>query len=108
MYHQLFNEDEIKAHSKVLRKQAKKEGLGYIEDKLIEEMGELLQALIKRRRHRGEKYDGVTLLQHFAEEMAHVQLRLNQIMITLNNPLDFYYAKSFIVKIEEIRIKLKK
>lgn len=110
MLHQLFKAKVLKKDLEILLTQALNEDSEYATDKLMEEMAELTQAIIKHRRHRGSKYSNKTLIYHRLEEMAHVQIRLNQLMaVTIG--LDYEHRDTFkayyIVKMDELKEKCK-
>lgn len=73
-------------------------------DMVIEEMAELTQALLKIRRYRKEHEGDFTtkLLDHVSEEMADVEIVLEQArMILQNEDLIDWYKKNKLKRLEE-------
>jgi len=111
MLHQLYKKRKLEEDRQLLFDQTLGIPRGWTVDKLIEEMAELTQALIKNRHHGGGKYSKKELMQHVYEEMAHVQIKLNQLMaitIGIDSLAEQDFMRYYDQKIKEIRIKLKK
>ncbi len=98
----MISEETKKLYQKALRLK----GLENQLDITIEEISELLQAIIKWRRAKIESYEKIVLVEHLSEEIGDTEIMLEQLKLSFNIEKEVDEFKNKKLKRLEKRLKI--